>query len=362
MDPSSTGGFTNLLNSSTSSPEFQGPQSGYNQQYPNFPPPHFDHDFRPPPYRPIQSHYPHHFNPFGVQLGFQQFRGTSSYHGTPYHEGGLFGGIGGSGSRADESESPISVPQPSHGVPAINEEQSESSPEEENKKSGCRSWSKPMNLRLVRAWLNNSNDPIQGVDKKYDHYWKDVAKEYNKHSPKEERRSAAVLKNHWNRYPIVMKFNHCWNRMKNTHASGESDDQIMVRAHAVFSNENSDKPFLLEYWWREIRTKLVLKYIVALLARRQQKHKKREREVLSHCSEGYLSNDIVNSFNDFQLKKLQAIEKMAEATSEHAKAIAKQAAANEEKTRDKKLNKYLKLVTVDTANFSAEQKAGMTLC
>jgi len=66
----------------------------------------------------------------------------------------------------------------------------------------------------------------------------------------------------------------------------------------------------------------------------------------------------VNSFNDFQLKKLQAIEKMAEATSEHAKAIAKQAAANEEKTKDKKLNKYLNLVTVDTTNFSAEQKAG----
>jgi hypothetical protein len=41
--------------------------------------------------------------------------------------------------------------------------------------------------------------------------------------------------------------------MKNPRASGESDDQIMVRAHAVFSNENSDKQFLLEYWWREVK-------------------------------------------------------------------------------------------------------------
>jgi nitrogenase molybdenum-iron protein alpha/beta subunit len=49
---------------------------------------------------------------------------------------------------------------------------------------------------------------------------------------------------------------------------------------------------------------------------------------------------------------------MVEPTSEHSKAIAKQAAVNEEKTKDNKLNKYLKLVTVDTANFSAEQKAG----
>jgi hypothetical protein len=24
----------------------------------------------------------------------------------------------------------------------------------------------------------------------------------------------------------------------------------MVRAHAVYDNENLDKPFLLEYWWR----------------------------------------------------------------------------------------------------------------
>ena len=51
--------------------------------------------------------------------------------------------------------------------------------------------------------------------------------------------------------------------------------------------------------------------------------KKGKGKVASHCSEGYLTNNIVHSFNDFQLKKLQAIEKMAEATSEHAKAIAK---------------------------------------
>jgi hypothetical protein len=101
----------------------------------------------------------------------------------------------------------------------------------------------------------------------------------------------------------------------------------------------------------KIQTKVVLKYIIALLAGRQPKHRKKGK---GKVSEGYLSNDIVNSFNVFQLKKLQAIEKMAEATSEHAKAIAKQAAANEEKTKDKKLSKYLKLVT----NFSAEQKAG----
>ena len=92
-------------------------------------------------------------------------------------------GMGASGSRGDESASPISMPQPIHGVPVIIEE-SDSSPKEGNNKSGRRYWSEAENLRLVSAWLNNSNDPIEGVDKKYDHYWKEVAKEYNNHTPK----------------------------------------------------------------------------------------------------------------------------------------------------------------------------------
>jgi hypothetical protein len=37
----------------------------------------------------------------------------------------LFGGIGGSGSRVDDSGPPLSIPEPSHGVPIINEEHSE---------------------------------------------------------------------------------------------------------------------------------------------------------------------------------------------------------------------------------------------
>ncbi|KAF8673421.1 hypothetical protein HU200_048985 [Digitaria exilis] len=199
--------------------------------------------------------YPQHFNPFGVAPGYHQFHTTSSsYHGIPlhddvgqYHQGGF------RFSMAADPSSPIGSAALC-GVPAINEEHSESSPEEGNQTSGRRVWTEEENLRLVSAWLNNSNDPIRGVDKKYDHYWKEVAKEYNKHSPKERRRTAAQLKTHWNRYaPVVSKFNSCWNRMKNAHASGASDDQIMERAHATFKSENSQKPFLFEYWWRVVK-------------------------------------------------------------------------------------------------------------
>uniref|UniRef100_A0A0A9C2Y8 Myb-like domain-containing protein n=1 Tax=Arundo donax TaxID=35708 RepID=A0A0A9C2Y8_ARUDO len=175
---------------------------------------------------------------------------------SPVGSAAFFGSTGGSSSRGDESSpaSPISIPQPLYGGPVINEEQSESSPEEAKQNSARRYWSEEENLRLVSAWLNISNDPIGGNDKKYDHYWKEVTKEYNKYSPRDRRRSILQCKNHWNRYaPLVTKFNSCWNRMKSAHGSGESDDQEMERAHALYKSENYQKQFLFEYWWRVIK-------------------------------------------------------------------------------------------------------------
>nr|CAB3464158.1 unnamed protein product [Digitaria exilis] len=57
------------------------------------------------------------------------------------------------------------------------------------------------------------------------------------------------------------------------------------------------------------------------------------------------------------LRKSEAIEKMAEATSEHAKVIAEQTAAKKEKAKADKIDKYLKLMTIDISTFSDEQKA-----
>ncbi|CAN6273056.1 unnamed protein product [Urochloa humidicola] len=110
----------------------------------------------------------------------------------------FFGGAGGSGSRGDESASPLSFLQPVQGGPEI-EEECDSSPEEGKKNSGRKYWSEEENIRLVSAWLNNSNDLVKGNDKKFDHYWKEVTKEYNKYSPKDRRRSVPQCKIHWNK-------------------------------------------------------------------------------------------------------------------------------------------------------------------
>ncbi|RLN30554.1 hypothetical protein C2845_PM05G12730 [Panicum miliaceum] len=44
-------------------------------------------------------------------------------------------------------------------------------------------WTKEEDLKLVSAWLNNSNDPIQANYKKNDQYWKDVTAVLNSSIP-----------------------------------------------------------------------------------------------------------------------------------------------------------------------------------
>jgi len=280
MEPSSSSASFTSLNNPSSTPDFPPVQSGYSQQYHSFPPPYFPpHIPPPPPYATNQQpHYAHNFNPYVAPPGYQQFHpGSSSYPCFPY-QGGVgqqqqgpsgvgmasdpsspvgstffFGGTGGGGSRGDESASPLSIPQPVQGGPVI-EEECDSSPEEGKKNPGRKYWSEEENIRLVSAWLNNSNDPVKGNDKKFDHYWKEVTREYNKYSPKDRRRTVPQCKSHWNKNaPKVTKFNSCWHRMKSAHGSGESDEQILERAHAVYKSENKQKPFLFEYWWRVIK-------------------------------------------------------------------------------------------------------------
>uniref|UniRef100_A0A0A9DHK8 Myb-like domain-containing protein n=1 Tax=Arundo donax TaxID=35708 RepID=A0A0A9DHK8_ARUDO len=50
-------------------------------------------------------------------------------------------------------------------------------------------WTKEEELRLVSAWLSNSNDHINGNCKKTDRYWGDVTNAYNSTTPKNRTRT-----------------------------------------------------------------------------------------------------------------------------------------------------------------------------
>ncbi|CAN6231240.1 unnamed protein product [Urochloa humidicola] len=411
MEPSSSSASFTSLNNSTLSSDFPPPQSSYSQQHHGFPPPYFPPNIPPPPPYATnqQPHYAHNFNPYGAPSGYQQFRpGSSNYPFFPY-QGGVgqyqqgpsgvgmasdpsspiestffFGSAGGSGSRGDESGSPLSFPQPVQGGPII-EEECDSSPEEGKKNSRRKYWSEEENIRLVSAWLNNSNDPVKGNDKKFDHYWKEVTNEYNKYSPRDHRRLVPQCKSHWNKNaPKVTKFNSCWHRMKSAHGSGESDEQILERAHAVYKNENKEKPFLFEYWWRVVKDQPKWARVYPLQNKRLKLNAsgaytsssnqdtdeasaaaanprppgrnmsraklKGKGKSTAQCLTDRLSNETVQVFNDSQLKKTEAIEKMASATTEHAKAIADQ-------NNIDKMSKYIQLMTIDTRNFCPAEKA-----
>ena len=94
-------------------------------------------------------------------------------------------------------------------------------------------WSEKDNLRLLSAWINNSNDPIDGNSKAGAHYWKEVAAEYNKHAPKDRKRTATQCKNHYNTTnALVTRFHGCWTEISNTYESDQSDEQLMEKVHA----------------------------------------------------------------------------------------------------------------------------------
>jgi hypothetical protein len=42
--------------------------------------------------------------------------------------------------------------------------------------------------------------------------------------------------------------------MNSAHGSGESDDQIKEKAHAIYKQESKgNKTFTFEYWWKRVR-------------------------------------------------------------------------------------------------------------
>ena len=103
------------------------------------------------------------------------------------------------------------------------------------------------------AWLNNSNDPINGNGKKTDRYWGDVANEYNSTTPKSRRRTAKQLKDHFQKIKKkVTWFCSSWKEAISIWPSGHSDDQIMEKAEAIYE-EYKDGPFTFKHCWKILR-------------------------------------------------------------------------------------------------------------
>ncbi|CAL5035633.1 unnamed protein product [Urochloa decumbens] len=400
--------FTNLLNSSMSS----DPPDPNTQRHQNFHQPPYSLNYPPPNFH---GHYPHGItNPFAGPSSFQQFPPTpTGYHGGLYQGNmgqylqGMPGGFasngpaspvasmaflgtsGGSSSRGDESSPIASGATPMHPAPVVEiAEDSESSTDDGGNNGGRKLWSEEENLRLVSAWLKNSNDPIDGNGKPRDRYWKEVAAEYNKHAPKQQKRTAVQCKEHWNKnIPHINKFNGIYNDMKNTYASGQSEDQLMEKVRAKWKSVMKKKrPFPLEHWWIQVKDqpKWARTYSLEEMQKRIKLNSagayssstqgtdsadvaetsrpqgrdaaKSERKNKGKRSEGSstrFTNESMHTFNELQLRKTVVAEKMADAAIAQAVADKEKAEAEKDRAKVDKIAKYLQLLEKDTSCYDA---------
>ncbi|RLN36486.1 hypothetical protein C2845_PM03G04690 [Panicum miliaceum] len=116
-------------------------------------------------------------------------------------------------------------------------------------------WTKEEDLRLVSAWLNNSNDPIQANYKKNDQYWKDVTAVFNSTTPRNRARLVNQVKDHFGRIKKrVAWFCGSWKEANALWASGESDVDLMERALASYeADQKNDGPFMFKHCWDVLR-------------------------------------------------------------------------------------------------------------
>ncbi|XP_044360261.1 uncharacterized protein [Triticum aestivum] len=116
-------------------------------------------------------------------------------------------------------------------------------------------WTKQEDLRLVSAWLNNSNDPIQSNYRKNEQYWKDVTAVYNSTTPKNRERLVKQVKDRFGRIKKrVAWFCASYKEASALYASGESDADLKKRAMQTYEEDHKkDGPFMFEHCWEILK-------------------------------------------------------------------------------------------------------------
>ncbi|CAN6198912.1 unnamed protein product [Urochloa humidicola] len=340
----------------------------------------------PPSYHPYGGFHPgipyeanFSFPPGGMSgrgVAIEGARSSSPVESMAYSHGFV-----GSGSASPISPSPISPPAPqSNGEDVSNQEWSDAS-DGEQKKTGRMNWTEEEDLKLVSAWLNHSVDPVKGNNQKGEHFWKNLVAEFNSNIRPERIRTIPQCKTHYSKTNrLIVHFNGCWVRMHRAHGSGESDDQIMTKAHAIYKEEEKGRPFTLEYWWRAVKdqpkwAKRSENQIV--VANKRSKHtesgdytsssnqdsedaepSERYRLEGQKKAKAKLKGKEKKLTPEMSLESLKA-ERMKvyhEATMKRAEAMEKAAEATKVRATNDMLNKYLNLMAEDTTGYSEKQK------
>ncbi|BAF19657.1 Os06g0521000 [Oryza sativa Japonica Group] len=115
-------------------------------------------------------------------------------------------------------------------------------------------WSTEEDIRLVSAWLNNSNDSISGNFKKNDRYWGDVTAEYNSTTPKNRTRQEKQIKDRFHKIKKnVGRFCCVYKEVKSIYVSGQNDMQLREKAEAAYQADYKEGPFSFLHCWNILR-------------------------------------------------------------------------------------------------------------
>jgi hypothetical protein len=277
----------------------------------------------------------------------------------------LGGATANTSSHGSESSSRCSAQQEKQSVNI--EDLSDSSEEEEPKRRQRINWSEEKD-RLFSAWTKHSTDPVIGIDRKCEYYWKAVAAEFNNNAPKDSHnRSIKQLKKHWGDVKRdITKFSGAYARAMSARNSGQSDDMVLKTAHEMFKVGSKGRSFIYEYLWKVAKEMPKWRRII-------QEESTTKRAKLSK-SGAYTSSSNQDTEGETMSKEVRPEgQKKAKA---RLKGIGKSAAPSplssqpsqnmimyheamsmKAKTaRDKKYNTYLKLLAIDTSNFNEKEK------
>ena len=110
-----------------------------------------------------------------------------------------------------------------------------------------------MFLMYASAWLELSNDPIEGNVKKRYKYWDDIAVQYNSLTPADRHRDAVQLKSHFQKVKRKINIFHgAYNAMCKLYTSGYGEEQLQSFALEKYE-ANQQSAFQHLTMWRELK-------------------------------------------------------------------------------------------------------------
>ncbi|KAL0725557.1 hypothetical protein Bca4012_040156 [Brassica carinata] len=168
-----------------------------------------------------------------------------SQQGSVFHENFPYGSFHGSVNFGE-----------SQTFPAFSSQQSEKEPvQTPPPRVARRKWNPADDEVLISAWLNTSKDAIVANEQRSGAFWKRVAAYYSEspHGREDGEREHGCCKKRWHRInDDVNKFCATYAAAERQISSGESDTDVLKKAHDIFFSDQKHK-FTLEHAWCLLR-------------------------------------------------------------------------------------------------------------